>query len=49
MPANDVWGMLREAARAMGIGIAGVFAVLTVFYGALKLLMAQGKDSDSFN
>lgn len=42
MPTSDVLGMLGQALRAMGIGIAGVFAVLAVFYGTIKLVMTVG-------
>jgi len=33
--------MIFETLRGMGIGVAGVFAVLGVFYLALKLLMLR--------
>ncbi len=43
MSTSDVGKMILEALRAMAIGIPGVFAVLAVFYGALKLLMLKAK------
>ena len=40
MPTEQVVEMIFEALRAMAIGLPGVFVVLLVFYGALKLMMA---------
>jgi len=44
MPVADVLGMIAQALRTMAIGISGVFAVLAIFYLALRLLMATPKD-----
>ena len=43
---NAVGSMVRVALRAMAIGVSGVFAVLAVFYGALKLMffVSKGKE-----
>ena len=46
MAPSEVSGMIGEAMRAMGIGVTGVFAVLAVFYGALKLLMLKSKGEE---
>ena len=35
--------MIWETLRGMVIGISGVFLVLAVFYGALKLLMFKSE------
>jgi hypothetical protein len=42
MPTKDIVAMIWEALRAMAIGIPGVFLVLAVFYGALKLMARAG-------
>ena len=47
MPASRVVSILHEALWAMGIGIPGVFAVLTVFYIVLKALMSRRWKEDS--
>jgi len=39
MPNNEVVDMILQALRAMAIGIPGVFAVLTVFYISVKVMM----------
>jgi hypothetical protein len=46
MPTNDVIAMIWQALRAMAIGIPGVFAVLAVFYGALRLMTAGAYKND---
>ncbi len=43
MESAKIVDMLLEALRAMGIGISGVFLVLAVFYGTIKLIMAADK------
>lgn len=43
MPANEVVQMLNQALRAMAIGIPGVFSVLAVFYGVIKLISSRAK------
>jgi len=43
MPAHEVVDMIKEALRAMAIGLPGVFLVLAVFYGTLKLMMVKVK------
>lgn len=47
MPVSEVFDMLGEALRATGVGILGVFAVLTVFYVVIKLMIRRGDTSDS--
>ena len=42
MPTNEIVSMILEALRAMAIGVPGVFLVLAVFYGALKLMTGAG-------
>jgi hypothetical protein len=41
MAPGEVTGMISEAFKAMGIGVAGVFVVLAVFFVSLRLLMAK--------
>jgi ABC-type arginine transport system permease subunit len=41
MESKEVVDMIWEALRTMAIGIPGVFSVLAVFYGAVKLLMLK--------
>ena len=38
--------MIWEALRGMFIGVPGVFLVLAVFYGSVKLLMMKVKRED---
>jgi len=45
MAPGEVRGMIGEAFRAMGIGVLGVFAVLALFFVALRLLMAKAGDA----
>ena len=42
MPANEIGKMILDTLGVMAIGVSGVFAVLAVFYGAIKLMMARG-------
>jgi hypothetical protein len=44
MAPGEVTGMIGEALKAMGIGVAGVFAVLAIFFVSLKVLMARAGD-----
>ena len=46
MPASEVVSMIKEALRTMAIGVPGVFVVLSVFYIALKLMMARTRNDD---
>jgi hypothetical protein len=45
MTPGEVTEMIGVAFRAMGIGVAGVFAVLALFFVSLRFLMARAGDT----
>ena len=41
MSTHEVYDMINKALQAMGIGVAGTFSVLAIFYIVLKVMMSK--------